>query len=113
MVYRYSRGIYNVIQINLVLKMIKVLVPACPNNPDNYDLCCEHNLKIVPNRPHYRGESEVCYLTGRLNTWLKEHNIIYSLYKEQDVKYPTFELWYIVFENKSDAMFFKLIWGGE
>ena len=90
--------------------MIKVSVPPDPKNSDNYELCCEPNLRIIPNRPHYRDETRVCYLTGRLNTWLKEHNINYSLHKEMDIQYPDFERWYIVFENKTDAMFFKLIW---
>jgi hypothetical protein len=53
-------------------------------------------------------------LSDEIHNWLIDNNIDYKLEyvsEPKGKKYPHANNWFIVFENKSQAMLFKLTWG--
>lgn len=55
-------------------------------------------------RPSYK--NTVC-LIDEIHEWLESQKISYKFFV------PASEKWFLEFENKNDAMLFKLTWGGD
>ena len=75
---------------------------------ENFDTFCV-DFKNSNNKPTF----DVYSLSDDLHDWMIENNIIYRLYFSygpKGLKYPHQNNWYVVFDNKKDAMLFKLTW---
>jgi hypothetical protein len=96
--------------------MTYILVPSDPNDPDCYYMECL--LTAPDNIPYSLVKSEYnsdwlgyLVLDKTLQCFMTENNIQYSLTDYKDKTDYTFR--YIVFENKSDAVLFKLTFSGD
>jgi hypothetical protein len=62
-------------------------------------------LEFCYNTEYGNDFNTIWYLKDRYRLWFKEINILYSI----EDRICSFDF-YIIFENKSDAMLFKLTW---
>ena len=90
--------------------MIKVEIPE--RDKRVYDIIFDYNAPI-DGRPFDYDDEQVqsyAYLSDKHHKWLKDSDIPYRIFEDQSE--AKWHQWFILFENESDAVLFKLTWCG-
>jgi hypothetical protein len=91
--------------------MYRIQVPAKSNEGKRWLKWQDEDFP--KNRPHafYNGiGSGIVVAKDNIHIWLEDFNIKYHLEK---ITASPYNKWFFVFEKESDALLFKLTWGGD
>jgi hypothetical protein len=92
--------------------MIKVFLPFSKDpHCTNKDWYLENGVESPENRSFIYLHPYYFHLNIEIYGWLIDQNIVHKI--GSDIDGDTEMFYFIIFENKDDAMLFKLTWGGK
>ena len=84
--------------------MIKIIL----DRDQFFHICWGIDIYKIQPYARYKNSQIVDILMEEVHIWLVDNNIKYKLDREQEGEGDDY--FFIIFENKSDAMLFKLTW---